>query len=503
MIAKIGRGADMPGLVRYLFGPGRSDEHHDQRVIAASAGIDVPIGTALDAAARRELAVQLDTPRLVHGTVVTRTVERSAGDTVVKQKVAADVWHLSLSTPPDDRVLSDEEWVGVVRDAMRELGFDDGVKAPAPWVAVGHGRSSAGNDHVHVAVSLVREDGTKASVWRDRVVMSRVCANAERRLGLRVVEGRTAGATPGHGRAEMERAERAGTEPERARLARVVRGCAHASRDEAEFARRLREAGVRCRPRYDKGGTDRVVGYSVAAGGGDKPVWYGGGRLAKDLALPRLRAGWEPVADQRVAWAASSPGREVARLQAATWARAGEETRRLVDQLGAVAGGDRLAWAHAARDGAGVLAAWAQRLEPTRPGALSRAADQLARSAQAAERADPLALPPTARLTGVATVALQAALGRESTAGWLLLAGELVRLVEALERAHTARGELGRAAELAARARGELASWAAGQARPPSGIAQEAVRRSSDRPSPGLAGRELPPGMDSRRDFGR
>ena len=39
------------------------------------------------------------------------------------------------------------------------------------------------HDHVHVAVSLVREDGTKASIWRDRVRMSELCAESERRLG--------------------------------------------------------------------------------------------------------------------------------------------------------------------------------------------------------------------------------------------------------------------------------------------------------------------------------
>ena len=33
-------------------------------------------------------------------------------------------------------------------------------------VAVRHGVSRAGNDHIHIAVNLVREDGTKASVWR-------------------------------------------------------------------------------------------------------------------------------------------------------------------------------------------------------------------------------------------------------------------------------------------------------------------------------------------------
>src|SRR3546814_3025211 len=37
-----------------------------------------------------------------------------------------------------------------------------------------------------------------------------------------------------------------------------------------------------------------VAGYAVARGpvGDERPVWFGGGRLARDLSLPRLREGW-------------------------------------------------------------------------------------------------------------------------------------------------------------------------------------------------------------------
>jgi hypothetical protein len=41
-----------------------------------------------------------------------------------------------------------------------------------------------------VVVSLVREDGTIASIWGDRVVLSEACADFERHHGLVVVGGR-------------------------------------------------------------------------------------------------------------------------------------------------------------------------------------------------------------------------------------------------------------------------------------------------------------------------
>ena len=93
----------------------------------------------------------------------------------------------------------------MANEAMDRLGFSEASgKAPCPWVAVRHGRSAAGNDHVHIAVSLVREDGTKASIWRDRVRLSELCADLERRLGLTVVDGRQRGGLPAPRRPEME-----------------------------------------------------------------------------------------------------------------------------------------------------------------------------------------------------------------------------------------------------------------------------------------------------------
>ena len=80
-----------------------------------------------------------------------------------------------------------------------------------------------------------------------------------------------------------------------------MRACATASRDESEFIRRLRDEGVRLRPRYAEGGTEEVVGYSVRLPGREhgpqRSVWYGGGRLARDLTLPALRRGWRQDAE--------------------------------------------------------------------------------------------------------------------------------------------------------------------------------------------------------------
>ena len=68
---------------------------------------------------------------------------------------------------------------------MSRLGFEaSGHQAACRWVAVRHGRSSAGNDHLHVVVDLVREDGKVARTANDFRRLSPLCSDMEGRYGL-------------------------------------------------------------------------------------------------------------------------------------------------------------------------------------------------------------------------------------------------------------------------------------------------------------------------------
>jgi hypothetical protein len=126
------------------------------------------------------------------------------------------------------------------------MGFSEALGRPGcPRVARGHGLKRTGSEHMHIAVSLVSEDGSIASNWRDRVTMSKACGNFERDYGLAVVDGRNRGPAPGVSRAEDELAARRGRpEAERETLVRQVRAASVASKDEAEFVHRLWAEGV-------------------------------------------------------------------------------------------------------------------------------------------------------------------------------------------------------------------------------------------------------------------
>ena len=94
MIAKVTRGQEPSGAVRYLFGPGRYNEHDDPHVAVASASLRVEAGLRPTNAELEELSAAMDLPAVLFATVVP----------------GGACWHLSLSTKAGtDRQLSDAE----------------------------------------------------------------------------------------------------------------------------------------------------------------------------------------------------------------------------------------------------------------------------------------------------------------------------------------------------------------------------------------------------------
>ena len=269
--------------------------------------------------------------------------------------------------------------------------------------------------------------------------------------------------------AEIETTRRTGApEPVRHTLERKVRAAATVSKTEAEFVRRIRADGVLIRPRYDRGTTGTVVGYSVAAAPtrgdratGTAPVWFGGGRLSKDLTLPRLRDEWDTSAPANEAaaqeWRAARQrsavtvgnGREHAGLDPAMYARAAADMDRWNTYLASVPTSDRAQWTRAAGRASGVFAAWSARIEST-PGPLAAASASLAQSAQtpAHTRGEGAGARMTAA-AGAALVLLQATT-TDPTAAMALLLHQLMRTLDAVAAAHRAAGEADRAAQLIA-----------------------------------------------------
>lgn len=458
MMPNITRGDRVAGVMVYLVSPGRSNEHREPHLVAGDPAIMAWHDTAeLDRDSALEIARALDQPRKAFGVDVP----------------GGHVWHCSWSLRAEEGRIADETWAAIATDVAEGMGFaGDDARAPARWVAVHHGPSKAGNDHIHMVVQLVREDGTRASVWNDRPKVQALARDLERKYGLQVLESRAAGrGARAPQRAELERVERFGlVEPERFTLARTVRAAATASSSEAEFVRRMRRAGLRVDARFAAGRADVVRGYSVSKPGG---IAYGGGHLGKDLSLPRLReagdwSGSPEAASEAVAeWTAAKrglpvarPGRELVAPGPELWEAATEEVGRLREWLRTVPVDDRATWARVAGEVSGALAAWSTAVEPT-PGPLASAADSLARSAEvrASTVAGARRRGPSAR--GAALLCASIGHGGQGTVAQAVLLRQLMNTTRALHDAHRAAGEARRAAEIASVARSELASVAA------------------------------------------
>ncbi|WP_193614274.1 relaxase/mobilization nuclease domain-containing protein [Nocardioides lijunqiniae] len=471
MISNIVKGGDMKGLMRYLTGPGRANEHVRPHIVA-SDGFPSQVFAAelLDRTAAEEIADYVEAPRELFGTTIRTQVSEQdpeTGERVVLGMRDAHVWHCSLSVAAKEGPLSEETWEGFASDFMDKMGFtEESGKSPCRWVAIHHGASKSGNDHIHIAASMVREDGTK---WdgrmRDFTRARDACRELETKYGLAHPPNYEAGVSVrGEQPAEQRQAaelQLPATAPKL--LAERLRGAAVASSSEAEWVRRVRADGVVVKPFYAKGTTDVVAGYRAALkpeNYNDKLVFYGGGKLGKDLSLPRLRERWGSPGEQETTaataeWhaafagrAPAAPGQEGAGLdkfRPDAQLRAAQRLGEMHDRLQQVPIGDHGAWSDAARDASGVLSAWA-RFDKENAPEFRAAAQELSRSAQVPRRAEPAGSRTKGGARGAALIlAAAAAPGSSSNKSKVvaaMLMRQLIKTAEALRDNHQVNGRL-------------------------------------------------------------
>ena len=141
-----------------------------------------------------------------------------------------------------------------------------------------------------------------------------------------------------------------------------MRAVAAGARSEPEFVERLRGEGLVVRARQEKGAArchHRVLGRRAQRRGRDRLVWYGGGRLGKDLRLPALRTRWGQSDEQRKAAAAAwfSEAAQRRKAEPRNLAGAADALREAASKLQKVPPQDRFCWYVAAAESAGVVAA--------------------------------------------------------------------------------------------------------------------------------------------------
>ena len=156
MIPNIVRGSDPAGLVRYLFGKGRRNEHTDQHLVCASG--DMFPSFDMDgkpAASYAEIGRRFDRRYRVRE----RKDDPFPPDMRGKNNPEREhgrkrVWHCSLAIKAGQGILTDQEWEAVIRDYLTRMNIIDGDKDQVvTWLAARHGLSANGNDHVRQGVA--------------------------------------------------------------------------------------------------------------------------------------------------------------------------------------------------------------------------------------------------------------------------------------------------------------------------------------------------------------
>ncbi|MER6667484.1 hypothetical protein ABT256_23265 [Amycolatopsis japonica] len=288
--AKGKRGTNTGGLLRYLFGPGKANEHTHPHLVASWDPEWLADGVFAELISRRDGLAKLG--RDIDAAMTGHEVEVDGGH----------VYHVALSVPPADSnaadgFFGDALWRELAEEAVAHMGFgpnSDGMGG-CRWVAVHHGLSTEGNDHVHLVINLVRGDGRIANTYRDWPRWRTWCNAVEERLDITRTapagEGRKAASRP-----ELKRATTAGA-TDRELLTQAVSDVMAEAINEAQFVAlldqaRVDDAKVLYAPHISGG---QVAGYKVALdrGDGSEPLWLAGSSLRRDLSLPRLRARWE------------------------------------------------------------------------------------------------------------------------------------------------------------------------------------------------------------------
>ncbi|MEU5418714.1 relaxase/mobilization nuclease domain-containing protein [Streptomyces sp. NPDC020799] len=272
MVPDVSTGSNTRGLIVYLFGPGRRDEHTDPHIVAAWDMAGAPDPGRDPEATYTQLAKRLD-----HH-VDLRTRELGG------KKPQQHVWHCPVRTAPGDRYLTDAEWAEVARRVVAATGIaPEGDEKACRWIAVRHA-----DDHIHIMATTVRADGRRPRTHRDGWRAQQECRKIEAEFGLRRLKSGdlTAPRTPTG--AERAKADRQGQSvTARQWLREQAYAVAAAVRTEADYFTVLQSLAIKVKTRLGPE-TGDVIGYSLADAAGE-PVWYGGSKLAPDLSINRLR----------------------------------------------------------------------------------------------------------------------------------------------------------------------------------------------------------------------
>ncbi|WP_210593644.1 mobilization protein [Streptomyces sp. GESEQ-35] len=294
--------------IGYLFGKGRANEHIDPHLVASwnSFAPDPGRSPRRDPKdVERQLVAQLDQPVKMLG-------DKAPKDTV---------WHCPVRAAPEDPILTDAQWADIARRIVAAAGIaPEGDEEACRWVAVRHAE-----DHIHIAATLVRQDGRRPDRGYDQRAVQKEARKIEVDYGLRrLKQGDGTGAKRPTSK-EHFKAKRLGQEAATRDVLRLrVRRAAAAAADESEFFALLEATGVTVRLKLGPSGDALGCNFALSGDTNDKgePVFYAGSTLSPDLSLPKIRKSFATTSSEPATVRPGNP-----------WHQATAATERIPDHL--------------------------------------------------------------------------------------------------------------------------------------------------------------------------
>jgi len=258
VIAKVSRAQDPAAMCRYVFGPGREEEHVDARVIAGN------IAAGDEREVREGLRAQAS----------------------LRPDLARPSYHVALAAAPEDRRMDDVEWGQVSERFAAEMGLDG-----CAWVAVRHDDVQRdGREHVHLLAVAVTDEGQRWDDSLDRPRAIAACREIEADRGLMVADaperrGYADATTP---QAARHAARRDGEVPDKQRARGMLeRAIDHSDGTWQGLERQAEQEGLRLALR-ERDGQVKGVGVTVERSDGQGERTFKASALHRSLSAAQI-----------------------------------------------------------------------------------------------------------------------------------------------------------------------------------------------------------------------
>ncbi|MDR6919507.1 conjugal transfer protein MobB [Chryseobacterium sp. 2987] len=151
MIAKIGKGANLYGVITYNFQKVASDDG--------------------------EILALINVPESVNGVYSVAYFMKCFDPYLsANNKTEKPIRHISLNPDPGDN-LNDEQLTAIAKEYMVKIDFDN-----QPYIVFKH--TDIERTHIHIVTTCVRSDGTKIPDYNDHKRSMAACRDIEKRYGL-------------------------------------------------------------------------------------------------------------------------------------------------------------------------------------------------------------------------------------------------------------------------------------------------------------------------------